>query len=404
MRSASAERKPHSNPGWAELQSWHFLRERLPVIHIHARRVAATCDEFSVELYAVTGVTRSSGRTVNCTYDGIYRLTNETITLDSANHNGSVSYGLDPVGNRQTEGSSLSGIPSGSWNFNADDELSSETYDSNGNVLSTGGKTFTYDSENHLTSMNGSAVTIVYDGDGNRVAKTVNGVTTRYLVDDLNPTGYTQVVEELVAGAVSRQYSYGLQRIDEYQLIGGTWTASFYGYDGGGNVRNLTNSAGTVTDTYEYDAFGNKWTVSGTTPNNYLYRGEEFDPDLGLNYLRARYYNPATGRFMSRDPENGIPTDPETLHKYLYAGGDPVDKWDPSGRDLIGYAMNLWSRIKTAVAVAQMGKEDVCVLLYAAETLECASIVVPGLREECLVQAEINLFRCTEGLPPWPDF
>jgi RHS repeat-associated protein len=60
--------------------------------------------------------------------------------------------------------------------------------------------------------------------------------------------------------------------------------------------------------------------------------GEQYDPDLGLYYLRARYYNPATGRFMSRDPEDGIPTDPKSLHKYDYAGGDPVNLSDPTGR------------------------------------------------------------------------
>ena len=65
-------------------------------------------------------------------------------------------------------------------------------------------------------SRNNGAVQIIYDGDGNRVAKTVSGVTTRYLVDDLNPTGYAQVVEELSSGgAVQRQYSYGLQRISQ---------------------------------------------------------------------------------------------------------------------------------------------------------------------------------------------
>ncbi len=69
---------------------------------------------------------------------------------------------------------------------------------------------------------------------------------------------------------------------------------------------NLTNSAGTVTDTYEYDAFGNALQTSGTTPNNYLYRGEQYDSDLGLYYLRARYYNPVTGRFMSRDPRGQL--------------------------------------------------------------------------------------------------
>ncbi|HUN82786.1 MAG TPA: hypothetical protein VMU48_00335, partial [Terracidiphilus sp.] len=81
-----------------------------------------------------------------------------------------------------------------------------------------GGKSFTYNAENHLVSMGGT-VNLVYDGDGNRVAKTVSGVTTKYLVDDLNPTGYPQVIDELTNGAVTRTYTYGLQRISEYQLI-----------------------------------------------------------------------------------------------------------------------------------------------------------------------------------------
>jgi YD repeat-containing protein len=73
--------------------------------------------------------------------------------------------------------------------------LSAETYDNNGNVTVSGARTFAYDFDNRLKSMNGGAVTVIYDGDGNRVAKTVSGVTTRYLVDDLNPTGHPQVVE-----------------------------------------------------------------------------------------------------------------------------------------------------------------------------------------------------------------
>jgi RHS repeat-associated protein len=62
------------------------------------------------------------------------------------------------------------------------------------------------------------------------------------------------------------------------------------------------------------------------------YRAEQYDSDLGLYYLRARYYNPATGRFLSRDPEQGDTQVPATLHKYLYANGDPINGWDPSGR------------------------------------------------------------------------
>jgi RHS repeat-associated protein len=230
------------------------------------------------------------------------------------------------------------------FSYNADDEVSTETYDANGNATQVGAKSFTYDSENHMMTMStsGTSVTMIYDGDGNRVGKSVNGVPTYYLVDDLNPTGYTQVVEELnAAGVVQRQYTYGLQRISENQFINGAWTPSFYGYDGGGNVRNLTNSAGAVTDEYEYDAFGNSFTKVGTTPNNYLYRGEQYDPDLGLYYLRARYYNAATGRFMSRDPDDGMTTDPATLHRYLFAGGDPVDLIDPTGRDQVEYKLTL---------------------------------------------------------------
>jgi RHS repeat-associated protein len=272
---------------------------------------------------------------------------------------------VDPVGNRSSETSSLAGLDPGSFTYNADDELAGETYDSNGNTTFSGGETFVYDSQNHLVSMtNGSTTaTFVYDGDGNRVAKTIGGVTTQYLVDDLNPTGYPQVVEELVGGAVTRQYTYGLQRISENQVVNNAWTASFYGYDGGGNVRQLTNSAGVVTDTYEYDAFGNEVNHTGTTLNNYLYRGEQYDSDLGLYYLRARYYNPATGRFMSRDPEDGKAIDPKTLHKYLYAGGDPVNGWDSTGREEEEYA-GLTLKRAAAVIVTTVACLDFIVDLF----------------------------------------
>lgn len=89
---------------------------------------------------------------------------------------------------------------------------------------------------------------------------------------------------------------------------------------------------GNIIVTYDYDAFGNSVSTSGNTPNEFLYRGEMYDSDLGLYYLRARYMNPLTGRFMSRDPKPGSLVDPKTLHNYLYADGDPVNAIDPSGR------------------------------------------------------------------------
>jgi RHS repeat-associated protein len=157
---------------------------------------------------------------------------------------------------------------------------------------------------------------------------------------------------------VSRIYTYGLECINEEQIISGAWTPSFYGYDGFGNVRQLTNASGTVTDTYEYDAFGHTFTTSGSTPNNHLYRGEQYDSDLNLYYLRARYYNAATGRFLSRDSEAGKSVDPKSLHRYLYAGGNPVNGIDPSGRaDFEEYSIKLDQFLRKAPTLQAWGKE-----------------------------------------------
>jgi RHS repeat-associated protein len=77
----------------------------------------------------------------------------------------------------------------------------------------------------------------------------------------------------------------------------------------------LTNASGTVTDLYDYDAFGNLIYRAGTTSNDYLYSGEQFDANLGFYYLRARYMNPSTGRFLVMDPLAGSIYDPASLHR-----------------------------------------------------------------------------------------
>ncbi len=82
-----------------------------------------------------TGASEPSGRSVSWNYDGIYRLTNEAITNAPSGKNGALSYTLDPVGNRTSDTSSVSGLAPVGGSFNSDDELSAETYDQNGNVL-----------------------------------------------------------------------------------------------------------------------------------------------------------------------------------------------------------------------------------------------------------------------------
>ncbi|MEW6161409.1 MAG: RHS repeat-associated core domain-containing protein, partial [Verrucomicrobiota bacterium] len=181
------------------------------------------------------------------------------------------------------------------------------------------------------------AVLLTYDGDGHRVKKVAGSTTTLYLVATVNPTGYAQVVEELtVSGSVtnlSKAFVVGLDLISQRQSNG---TVNYYGYDGLGSVRFLLNSSGTITDTYTYDAYGTLIASTETTPNDYRYTGEQWDANLGMYFLRARYMNPGLGRFWTMDSYEGAQGDPVSLHKYVYCAADPVNNVDPSGHFMEG--------------------------------------------------------------------
>ncbi|MEI7733399.1 MAG: RHS repeat-associated core domain-containing protein [Verrucomicrobiota bacterium] len=267
-------------------------------------------------------------RTNSWRFDPLYRLTNETITGTAPT--GTIGYTYDAVGNRLTRTSSVPNVATTSANYGTNDWVTGDSYNNNGSTTNSGGNSYAYDFENRLTNFNNGTAVFVYDGDGNRVRKTVAGVTTYYLVDDRNPTGYAQVLEELttVGATPSRLYTHGLDMISQRQSDG---TTSFFGYDGNGNTRFLTSAAGAVTDTYTYEAFGVGIAGTGSTANNYLFAGEQYDSSLGFYYLRARYLNPGMGRFWTRDPFGGRRQEPDTLHKYLYCSDDPINRHDPSG-------------------------------------------------------------------------
>jgi RHS repeat-associated protein len=167
--------------------------------------------------------------------------------------------------------------------------------------------------------------------------------------------------------------------ISQRQLIGGNWVTSFYQYDGHGSVRGLTDVNGTLTDTYDYDAFGNLINQTGNTPNLYLYAGEQWDPDLGFYFLRARYMNPSTGRFVTMDSFEGRNADPRSLHKYTYVGNNPVNKIDPSGKDtsalgtlgasLIAGILSTLPVIASHIVSATIAATAVCAAVYAGTAI-----------------------------------
>ena len=166
-----------------------------------------------------------------------------------------------------------------------------------------------------------------YDADGIRVSQTADGQETRYLVDTVRP--YPQVLLEYrPSGLAVVSYVYGNGLIEQNR--GGV--LSYYHVDGLGSTRALTNASGVVTDRYVYDANGRILAQTGSTSTRTCSRDEQRDPRLGLDYLRARYFQPSTGRFLGRDPLSGILTLPITQHPYAYAGDNPVNLTDPTGR------------------------------------------------------------------------
>jgi RHS repeat-associated protein len=237
----------------------------------------------------------------------------------------------------------LAALASQSFTYDANDRISGDTFDTNGNTLTSDGHTFVYDFQDRLTQYD-NTVGMTCDGDGNRVARTEGGTTHRFLIDEQTPTGYPQIAEEVLNGQVIRQHTYGTMRISQRQLlVSPNWQVSYYG---GGSVRQLTDPTGAVTDTYAYDALGNTVAQTGTTFNQFLYRGEQFDSTLGMYYLRARYYRPQVGRFLSADKYEGAEVGAcdcanrgqrlpsvGTHHLFSYTGPDPVNNIDPTGQE-----------------------------------------------------------------------
>ena len=278
-------------------------------------------------------------RTVEYTYDELYRLTSETITKGKTNT--TYAYEYDNVSNRTLK--NVDGVET-VYTYNSLNQLVSENnttyeYDNAGNLVRVigAGKTalYVYNADNKLVKANvqqGNNVvveTYTYDYAGNRTSKTTtinNHVEKVYYLND-NSSLTNVLVEYSANGDEICYYTVGADLVSQ-EVDGKVFT---YLYDGHGTVRALANENGKITDTYTYDAFGNLISSTGSTANNYRYCGEQFDSTTGLYYLRARYMDTNTGRFISQDSYAGSTADPISLHKYLYANSNPVMYSDPSG-------------------------------------------------------------------------
>jgi len=235
----------------------------------------------------------------------------------------------------------------------------SYSYDGNGNLIkeikeseATNLKfttTYKWDYENKLTMVSSplagegrgeGSISYAYDGDGNRISKTDSSGTIKYINDIALPL--VQVLQETDAlGNLLASYTIGNDLVSRTTAT----ETIYYHPDAIGSIRQLTDPAQTVIATYLYDAFGNLLAQTGTVVNLYLFTGEQQDLTTGLVYLRARYYDPSIGRFISRDPilqpmwvggiwiwlSPKLVSRPQTLYPYVYCLNNPVNVTDPLG-------------------------------------------------------------------------
>ena len=223
-----------------------------------------------------------------------------------------------------------------------------------GRLVKTVIQEFTYDST-------GIRVRQVESEDSNADGTFDTTKTTDYLYASRNPTGYTQVLEEKSShsdGTVkTTTYTIGLDVLAQYNTINGY--LSFLA-DGHGSTRGIANDSGQIVQEYNYDAYGNALGFDpGAALTNILYSGEQYNVVSGLQYLRARWYNPQSGTFNSLDPFSGNAQNPQSYNKYAYAHNNPIGYVDPSGAFIslvTTNALRCWNALKTWAAAAWVNK------------------------------------------------
>ena len=181
--------------------------------------------------------------------------------------------------------------------------------------------TYGYDGADRLTRA-GSSASYVYDGTGLRLSKTVSRSTTRQVWD--RSGGLEQLL-----GDGSNYYVYGPDGLPFEQIsTGGTLT--YLHHDQLGSTRLLTNTSGANVGTYNFDPYGRQTAHTGSATTPLLFAGQYTDSESGLIYMRARYYDPETGQFISRDP-----LEADTGQPYSYALDNPLAFTDPTGLDFL---------------------------------------------------------------------
>jgi RHS repeat-associated protein len=289
-----------------------------------------------------------NGTTTDYVYDDAQRLVALVNARADRTFIAGYSIGLDPVGNpvQITQLGPLAPILSSvsiAYGYDSSNRLTSldgttATSDSNGNQTSQSATTYAYDPEDRLVEVSGGTAQYRYDGMGLRREAMRWGGITRYVLDVGGLTSHV-LMEVDDGGNPIAYYVHGLGLVSRITPAG---DVVYYHYDPVGSTVALTNAAANVTDRYAYDPFGVVAHFEGTTPNPYRYVGRYgvMDEGNGLNFVRARYYRPDVGRFLTADPQLSDGAGTIGMHRYVYALDNPVRFVDVNGLSAEG---GVWS-------------------------------------------------------------
>ena len=191
-------------------------------------------------------------------------------------------------------------------------------------MLNDGASAYAYNAANRLISVNGPehSVSFSYNGLGDRLQQTINGVPTNYTLD--LAAGLTQVLAD-----DTNTYLYGLGRIAQQNTD--TLMTDYFLGDALGSVRQLVDPTGVVTLSQSYAPYGDTLNSVGVGSSVYQFTGEAKDHYIKLIHLRSRFYAPEFGRFMTKDIWQGDYARPLSLNRWMYTEGNPVNFTDPRG-------------------------------------------------------------------------
>ncbi|WP_347485268.1 RHS repeat-associated core domain-containing protein [Vandammella animalimorsus] len=354
-------------------------------------------------------------RTIDWTYDPAGKLTQEHIQQTQPTAQTlTIAYQYDKVGNRTARTVSGAIQQTTTYQYDQNDRLTQSSdsiegttsyrYDRKGNLVEKANgnnKTaYSWNSDNRLikvehTGQNNKTIQYGYDPQGRRIKKLVTQGTskteTHYSLDSERP--YHEVVVESTRVNTQpwthKTYVHTPGGVGELiSQSDGATTKQIYA-DAQGTTRLIADGTTGTSQSYSFDAFGNALEgdslAADQNPPTHLYTGERYDADTGLIYLRARDYDPATGRFISMDEHPGDQRIPLTLNKYLYANADPVNFIDPSG-------------YMTMVAGVGMGNFSVASISIANYSFVAAKILVPIVMVAGM-DAVINTGFLSQALP-----